>query len=872
MTYNTGNPVPSTDPRDLSDNAGNLDKFANGDSPFYPDRLGRQRLSLAGMQQDFQNAQAGRALQFEADQSEREAEFQEFLAASGFSFVGDYEAGLTFTNRAQYTVRAGLSYRLAPTALLPYTTSGNWSIEQSNFALFPNEDVLRQDLADDQEPSSGAALVGYRGTDVATAISVAAPVNLQTVASIATAGLRAGARCSVNGTVFEISASSPRSSRYPLISAGAGLYAIPVENHTNNIIGTYVSKGGVVSASDWALANTRQQQGLEYDNRAGTVFLTSLVKPSSPEVGYLIEYAAAADGTIGAEVRRSGLLPMGHSDYFAVEYDPVDGKRYVWVGEESTSSLHRIEWQSGATAADIVQTISLSGIASGRCEISLYGADSLLLSFTRVDTGAITDHVCLLSDLAAGTFAPVWQQDVTPRLGAVVPIMPHQQRKHEGGLFAGLCGLLLGRRGYTFASVATAEGDVVGRGSYFDANAAASDEPEGLGWYWSSTHAKLLPVMTIWRPAGGVDLYGIAEPSGKLEFSLGAGQLNRKRWDTTGTGISQWGEIADGLEAQFPVGVRQLFVGGPNTYSGSDTFNPVNLRMTQVFDNATRQGGGIYAYGQANVLFFDGPNDLTYGAGLRWFGSTRAMMHVTEKGAFFGRAATLAEQAANKASLSGLGTAAYPVGVRGRTGNTAAAPCFLSEGGSLDYAVPSTEAMQLGGYDASAGTIATWMAINNTSIQPGADNTQSCGSPSLRWSVVYSGTGAINTSDAREKQQDRPLSEAEKAVAVRLKGMIKAFKFNDAVAAKGESARWHFGVIAQEVKAAFEAEGLVAERYAIICYDEWPEQPEVLPQPEKLDESGDVVEPAKPGKAYVAAGSRYGVRYEELLAFIISSL
>lgn len=859
MAYNTNNPVGSTDPRDLYDNAGNLDRFVNGDAPFYADRLNRQRLSLSGMQQDFQNAQAGRAEQFDADQSGREAEFQQFLTASGFSFVGDYAAGLTFTNRSQYTVRDGLSYRLSPTATLPYTTSGNWSIEQSNFALFPNEDVLRQDLADDQEPSSGAALVGYRGTDVATAISVAAPVNLQTVASIATAGLRAGARCSVNGTVFEIGTVAPRSSRYPIISAGVGLYAIPVENHTNNIIGTYVSKGGVVASADWALAQTRQQQGLEYDNRAGTVFLSTVVKPSTPEVGYLIEYATTTGGSIDAEIRRSGLLPMGHSDYFAVEYDPIDGKRYVWVGEVSTDSLHRIEWKAGATAADIVQTISFAGIASGRVEVSLYGADSLLLSFTRVDTGAIVDHVCKLSDLSSGVFAPVWQQDVTPRLGAVVPIMPHQQRKHEGGLFAGLCGLRIRERGFTFASMATEKGDVVGRGAFFEAGTPTDDEPEGLAWYWSEAHAKLLPVISIWRPAGSVDLYGIAEPGGELEFSQGADQLSHREWDTTGTGINQWGVMATGLEAKFPFGVKQLFVGGGN-YRVDDTFNPVNLRILQAFDNATRQGGGIYAYGQKSVLSFDGPNDLTYGVGLRWYGATRLMMHVTEKGAFFGRAATLAEQSANKASLVGYGTAAYPVGVSATSGSASTAPCFLSVGGSLDYAVPSTEAMQLGGYDAGAGTIATWLAIGSMNIAPGADNSRSCGTVSLRWSTVYAGTGTINTSDVREKQQIRELSEVERAVAVRLKGLIRAFKFNDAVGQKGDGARIHIGVIAQEVKAAFEAEGLIAEDYAILCYDEWGETPE------KLDEDGGVI------SERILAGNRYGIRYEELLAFIISVL
>lgn len=149
---------------------------------------------------------------------------------------------------------------------------------------------------------------------------------------------------------------------------------------------------------------------------------------------------------------------------------------------------------------------------------------------------------------------------------------------------------------------------------------------------------------------------------------------------------------------------------------------------------------------------------------------------------------------------------------------------------------------------------------NSGTIRPGTDNTQTLGSSSYRWSVVYAGTGMINTSDAREKQDIREIDERERAVAVRIKGLLRAFRFRDAVESKGDGARIHFGVIAQEVKAAFESEGLGPFAYALLCYDEWPEQLEVK------DEEGRIVQ------AYRPAGNRYGVRYEELLAFIISAL
>ena len=47
--YNTGNPVPSIDPRDLDDNAKHIDEIANSTEDTYVDRLGVERLTMAGL-------------------------------------------------------------------------------------------------------------------------------------------------------------------------------------------------------------------------------------------------------------------------------------------------------------------------------------------------------------------------------------------------------------------------------------------------------------------------------------------------------------------------------------------------------------------------------------------------------------------------------------------------------------------------------------------------------------------------------------------------------------------------------------------------------------------------------------------------------
>lgn len=142
----------------------------------------------------------------------------------------------------------------------------------------------------------------------------------------------------------------------------------------------------------------------------------------------------------------------------------------------------------------------------------------------------------------------------------------------------------------------------------------------------------------------------------------------------------------------------------------------------------------------------------------------------------------------------------------------------------------------------------------SASLWPLTDNNLSLGAGSYRWSVVYAGTGTINTSDERDKQDIAVLNAAEQRVAVVLKSLIKKFRFKDAVQAKGDNARIHVGVITQDVIAAFVVEGLDPMRYGIVCHDQWEA---------KLDEDGNETRPA---------GDRYGIRYEELLAFIISAL
>tara|TARA_R110000765_G_scaffold69110_2_gene133850 strand:+ start:1303 stop:2967 length:1665 start_codon:yes stop_codon:yes gene_type:complete len=135
-------------------------------------------------------------------------------------------------------------------------------------------------------------------------------------------------------------------------------------------------------------------------------------------------------------------------------------------------------------------------------------------------------------------------------------------------------------------------------------------------------------------------------------------------------------------------------------------------------------------------------------------------------------------------------------------------------------------------------------SVNDGSAQ---DDSIDLGSSAARFDDIYATNGTINTSDANEKQSIEELTEAETRVAVACKGLIRKFKWNSAVEKKGSEARYHFGVIAQDLQAAFAVEGLDAGDYGLFISSTW------------IDDNG-------------VEQTRLGVRYTELLAFIIGSL
>ncbi|HCJ5747110.1 TPA: hypothetical protein ACUAKE_001571 [Escherichia coli] len=170
-----------------------------------------------------------------------------------------------------------------------------------------------------------------------------------------------------------------------------------------------------------------------------------------------------------------------------------------------------------------------------------------------------------------------------------------------------------------------------------------------------------------------------------------------------------------------------------------------------------------------------------------------------------------------------------------------------------------------------------WWLADANKIAPVDDNVKAIGQPSNRCSVIYAGTGSINTSDETLKTRYDILN-AERNAAIEIKSVIYKFKFNDSINHKGiESSRYHFGVGAQTVGDILRKHGLNPEQYAFWCYDEWPDvwDEEVITEESTDPDTGEkIYSQYKTGDMILVkkAGGRYGIRYDELAMFILMSM
>jgi hypothetical protein len=185
---------------------------------------------------------------------------------------------------------------------------------------------------------------------------------------------------------------------------------------------------------------------------------------------------------------------------------------------------------------------------------------------------------------------------------------------------------------------------------------------------------------------------------------------------------------------------------------------------------------------------------------------------------------------------------------------------FEATGSIKQFYSPATTTLNINnGSTTRARFFTTAFVAEFGQVRPLDDNTYLLGGPAHRWTEVYAANATINTSDEREKTF-LSIENAEKLAALEIKQNLRKFKFNSAIEKKGENARIHFGASAQQVGDIIKSHNLDPNKYGFYCYDEWEERQEIK------NEKDETIQEYRP------SGNRYGLRYEELLAFIISAI
>lgn len=350
----------------------------------------------------------------------------------------------------------------------------------------------------------------------------------------------------------------------------------------------------------------------------------------------------------------------------------------------------------------------------------------------------------------------------------------------------------------------------------------------------ADTNFNAFSLQSVLQPS---DLFLAYRAGGGINFTLGTLFSNLPATIITGLGLSTG---TAGIEVgQLRTGDGVALVDLHAT-SGSDYEARIirNAGINGLF-NLTQTGAGEFQLSSLNsavAIYTNGARRVTVGAdGNVGIGVTPPSypLHVAT-GAYFQRSAS--DSQGLEFLADGLGS--YWIG---RSSPSNAKPLVIHATTDGSNTSPSSGATDL--KLLTLGIERLRCEQVSGAVRPGADNAQPLGTSGVRWSVVYAGTGTINTSDEREKVWRGTATEAETRAARRIIGELGFYQWKDAVEAKGaDGARYHFGVRAQRVWAIMAEEGLVdpiqshapldsgedgrpgRTPYAFLCFDEWGDE------------------------------------------------
>lgn len=834
--FNTGNPIGawgSVDPRDLVDNAAILDRWVNDQTiTQWRDRLGVQRLTWNGMEVAFQQAQSDRQDAFDAEQAEhqadfdaaqaqRESDFNDFLLASGYQFIGDYDTDgpLTVTQVNQIFSKDGEFWRAGAALTLPYTTVNDWEIDEPKFVSV-GDAALRQELAQDH----GGAHMGWaRDPLIAEIQNVQQALDASDISpweyeALITsrpnpsdprtwdwqpaiqAAINEAWGYSPGGAVFNNAISaSMRSVNLGGMTYGIGsTVSLPSGGGSGGAGGAFrICNGGLVALSGFAAGTPILRASSSNTNDwTQSVYIDNVEFDGARNADWCIE-VQKSQGTFinGCHITRYKLRGITTSN---MAYNVV------------VSRSHIEAFPYGTQAGDFALAPDC-GVYFGNTDCAIFSSmvvGNLVGVNAAGRTRVVGNHLYRNkhSIQSSSQFAMIignYLED--PILGTAI-----RDQTIQGNFFSdSICGA---------AIICNSDGNGNLRGSSITDNIQSK------------------PTL----PAAG-----------NITLSAASGTITITSTSTDFRSYSVDGQTSVGAIITAGAG-RAIIV-----ENASNSTTQVTAQVLTDFAGTSFASG---AWSQAAALIGIIGSDQVVS-------NLAYIQHAT--GVAVNNDATVRIEAfpagAPRFNLRGMYDPAQGDG-RGDNwigNNSISAPAGIgfgcvstgsNRGSSWMWARGLLEYLSFGGYSGGAGAL--YFRATPTSVEPGTDNAISSGTSSRRWSVVYAGTGTINTSDATHKTAVRALNDAEIAAACALAGEIGVYKFLDAIEAKGDAARDHVGMTVQRAIEVMESHGLNPFSYGFICFDQWEAEPPAY------DDDGALVEPEKP------AGECYSFRDNELAHFI----
>lgn len=170
------------------------------------------------------------------------------------------------------------------------------------------------------------------------------------------------------------------------------------------------------------------------------------------------------------------------------------------------------------------------------------------------------------------------------------------------------------------------------------------------------------------------------------------------------------------------------------------------------------------------------------------------------------------------------------------------------------------------------GWSTTQASMNSSGLILTSAAQYNCASAAAPWNNIYSQNAVIVVSDKNYKEDVSALTDAEIKCAIACSKLYRKYRLKKALEEKGDTARFHFGVIAQDVIKCFTDNDLNWKLYGIVTYEKWDAADEITETVTTENESGESVSEVIVVREQRDAGEIYMVRYDELNSFITAGI